>query len=96
MNHDEQINGINNKLKNYPILQSQVHGFPDTFNEVKNVCPYCFGRMLVDGFPSDFKELFRMSRLIFLTVPMCRKMSSDIVSKLVLKIVKFKFGYLRP
>lgn len=78
------------------MLQSQIHGFPDTFNEVKNVCPCCFGNVLVDGFPNDFNELFRMSRLIFLTVPMCLKMSAAIVSKLVLKIVKFKFGYLSP
>lgn len=81
---------------NYPILQSQVHGFPDTFNDVKNVFPCCFGSIEVDGFPNDLNELFLMSRLIFLTVPMCRKMSFEIVSKLVLKNVKFKFGYLKP
>lgn len=83
-------------INSYPILQSQVHGFPDTFKEIKNVWPCCLGSVLVDGFPKVFNELFRISRLMFLTEPMCRKISSDIVSKLVLKIVKFKFGYLRP
>lgn len=68
----------------YPIAQSQCHGFPDTFNDVKNVRPCRLGNTSVDGFPSDFNELFRISKLIFLTVPICRKTSSDIVSKLVL------------
>lgn len=78
------------------MLQSQIHGFPDTFNEVKNVCPCWFGNVLLDGFPNAFNELFRTSKLMFLTLPMCRKISAVIVSKLVLKIVKFKFGYLSP